>query len=69
MATCDLPDLDEFAEEEEQSPNDRRLSLDNFPVFGKDVGSSPGDITHKTIYNETTANDIQSWWNDVIKSN
>lgn len=65
MATCDLPDLDEFAEEEEQLQEDRRLSLDNSPVFLKENGSNHGDTIYRWIYNEATANEIQSWWNDV----
>lgn len=36
MATCDLPDLDEFAEEEEKELlEERYLSLDNLPVISK----------------------------------
>lgn len=83
MATCDLPDLDEFAEEEEKELlEERYLSLDNLPITSKglfhfvkleslfffsDAGLNPGDVTYRTLCNESATSDIHSWWTHISK--
>uniref|UniRef100_A0A914YYD4 Ion transport domain-containing protein n=1 Tax=Panagrolaimus superbus TaxID=310955 RepID=A0A914YYD4_9BILA len=69
MATCDLPDLDEFAEEEEELlANERRLSLDNCNVYREHL-SSPGATMLRSIYSESTTNEIQHWWEEIFVDN
>uniref|UniRef100_A0AC35G378 Ion transport domain-containing protein n=1 Tax=Panagrolaimus sp. PS1159 TaxID=55785 RepID=A0AC35G378_9BILA len=68
MATCDLPDLDEFAEEEELLANERRLSLDNCNIYREHL-SSPGASMLRSIYSESTTNEIQNWWEEIFVEN
>uniref|UniRef100_A0A7E4ZT64 Sodium leak channel NALCN n=1 Tax=Panagrellus redivivus TaxID=6233 RepID=A0A7E4ZT64_PANRE len=67
MATCDLPDLDEGAEEDELLAIDRRLSFDDF--HPRDILNSPSDTLMRTVNSETTTNEIHSWWKEVSMSN